>query len=68
MNITKTSTHKIFLGGLPQVCNEEDIFDILSKFAKIDMLSLKRRKNRPSGKCLGHGMLFTNEEGSKSLL
>lgn len=56
------------MGGLPHNSKEGDIYVILSRFAAIEKITLKRRKNRPGGKCLGHGILVTNAEGASSLL
>jgi hypothetical protein len=64
----RTTATKIFLGGLSQLSLENEISTILSPHATILAISLKRRKNRPNGKCLGHGILETNNEGAQALL
>lgn len=59
---------KLFLGGIPHEADEAEISKILSRVARIISIKLKRRKDNPNGKCLGHGVIETTREGSKKLL
>ena len=59
---------KLFIGGLPKDSTEAELYEILRQHATIINIELKRRKNKRSQKCLGHGILTTDLQGSHSLL
>jgi RNA recognition motif-containing protein len=59
---------KIFMGGLPKVSSEEELFSFLSQHAKIFEISIKRKNNDKKGRCKGHGVVTTDAAGYNSLL
>ena len=59
---------KLFIGGLPKDSSEAEIYEILQRYAAIYNIELKRRKNKGNQKCLGHGILTTDLQGSKTLV
>lgn len=62
-----TKTSKIFLGGLPQDSNVEELQEMLSKLTASSFnIEIKCRKNRK--KCLGSGVIRTGEAEAKKLI
>ena len=76
MNTNPTPSHqppseaavKLFIGGLPKDSSEPELYKILTQHAAILNIELKRRKNKRTNKCLGHGIITTDLHGSQLLL
>lgn len=58
---------QIFLGGLAQKSKEEELRDIISKYAKVIKIDLLEKKDKKK-MCVGHAILTTDCQGATDLL
>lgn len=59
---------EIFIGGLPNNTKDEELRSVLSKYAEVKELKVKRRNNKSKNKCLGYAIAKVGQNQVQQLI